>query len=71
MYRRISDKEFVEILDKAVDGDIKAIYEIIDIYDGLILKNSIVHGVFNQECRDYIEDRIIKEIKKFKKIKEI
>ena len=71
MYKKINDRDFVKILDNAVDGDITAIYEIIDIYDGLILKNSMIGGRFNQECRDYIEDRIITEIKKFKKIKKI
>lgn len=68
MFKRISDREFAEILQKAVSGDIEATYKIIDIYDGLILKNSTINGKYSQECRDYIEDRIIKEIKKFKKI---
>ena len=67
MYKRISYKEFAITLQKAVAGDINAIYQIIDIYDGLILKYSIIDGKFNQECRDYIEDKIIKKIKKFKK----
>lgn len=68
MFKRISDREFAEILQKAVNGDINATYKIIDIYDGLILKNSTIEGKYSQECRDYIEDKIIKEIKKFKKI---
>ena len=68
MYKRISDKDFANTLQKAVAGDVKAIFKIIDIYDGLILKHSTIDGAYNQECRDYIEDRIIKEIKKFKKI---
>ncbi len=68
MFKRISDREFVEILQKAVSGNIEATYKMIDIYDGLILKKSIKNGKYSQECRDYIEDRIIKEIKKFKKI---
>ena len=71
MYKKINDRDFAKILDKAVDGDITAIYEIIDIYEGLILKNSMIDGRFNQECRDYIEDGIITKIKKFKKIKKI
>ena len=68
MYKKISNREFAEILQKAVKGDINAIYQIIEIYEGLILKNSTFDGLYNQECRDYIEDKIIKEIKKFKKI---
>ena len=71
MYKKISDKEFVIILDKAVNGDINAIYQIIDIYDELIRRNSMINGRFNQDCRDYIEEKIIKEITKFKKIKKI
>lgn len=68
MFKGISNRDFAKVLQKAVSGDIEATYKIIDIYDGLILKNSTINGKYNQECRDYIEDRIIKEIKKFKKI---
>ena len=65
MYKKISNREFAEILQKAVKGNINAIYQIIEIYEGLILINSTFDGIYNQECRDYIEDKIIKEIKKF------
>ena len=68
MYKNITDKEFVKILQNAVNGNIEEIYKIIEIYEGLILKHSVVNGTYNQECRDYTEDRIIKEIKKFRKI---
>ena len=68
MFKGISNRDFAKVLQKSVSGDIEATYKIIDIYDGLILKNSTINGKYNQECRDYIEDRIIKEIKKFKKI---
>ena len=68
MYKEVNDREFVKTLDKAVKGDINAVYEIIDIYDGLIFRHSIINGVYNQECRDYLEDKIIEKIKNFKKI---
>lgn len=56
MYKRMSDREFAIILQKVFAGNINAIYQIIDIYDGLILKYSTVNGTYNQECRDYIEN---------------
>lgn len=68
MNKEITNREFVKILKQAVDADISAIYKIIDIYAGAIVKNSTINGRYNQECRDYIEEKIIKNIKKFKKI---
>ena len=68
MKNKISDKEFITILEKAVNGDIENIYKIIKIFEGTIINNSIINGRYNQECRDYIEDKIIEQIQKFKKI---
>lgn len=68
MKKDISNKEFVQILKKATEGKIEYIYKIIEIYEGAIVNNSTINGRYNQECRDYIEEKIIKNIKKFKKI---
>lgn len=68
MNNEVSNREFAEILKKAKDGKIEYMYQIIKIYEKAIIKNSIVNGTYNQDCRDYIEEQIIKNIKKFKKI---
>lgn len=68
MRKNISNKEFAKILKKATEGKIEYIYKIIEIYEGAIVNNATINGVYNQECRDYIEEQIIKNIKKFKKI---
>lgn len=68
MINEINNKDFVKILAKAIRGDQQSIYQIIEIYEPLINKNARINGVFNQECKDYIVDKIIKNIKIFKKL---
>lgn len=63
----VNDKEFNEILRKAISGDIDATYKIIKEYEGVIVKNSIINGVFDEECKANIEIKIIENIKKFRK----
>ncbi len=46
----------------------KATFEIILQFEPLINKYSTIDGVLNQECKDYIIDNLIKQIRKFKKI---
>lgn len=68
MKEEISNREFAVILKKAKTGDMESIYKIIKLYEGAIVNESIIKGRYSQECRDYIEECIIKDIKKFKKI---
>lgn len=68
MKQNISNKEFAQILKKATEGNIECIYKIIEIYEGSIVNNATINGAYSQECRDYIEEQIIKNIKKFRKI---
>lgn len=62
----MSDKEFVKTLEKAILGDMNAIYIILKEYEGLITKKSIIYGVFDEECKAVIEAKVIESIKKFK-----
>ena len=62
----MSDEEFVLILNKAITGDIKALFEIIDQYRSAIYKASKINGVIDHDCVSYIEDKLLEEIKKFK-----
>lgn len=64
--KRINDKEFVEILRKAVIGDLYSINVIIDEYEKLILKHSKIKGVVDEDCVSEIKLKIIKNISKFK-----
>ena len=66
-----SNRELFEVIDKAVDGDVKAKFEILIIFEPLINSESYIKGIFSQECKDYIEDKVFEYIEKFKTIKEI
>ena len=62
----MNDDEFVLLLQKATNNNKSAIYEIIQMYEKLIIKNSFVNGRFDEDCKAYIEDNLIIAIKKFK-----
>jgi len=64
----MNDDEFVLLLQKAMENDTSAIYEIIKLYEKLIYKNSYVNGRFDEDCKAYIESKLITAIKKFKVI---
>lgn len=57
---------FVDILQKAIDGDNDAMDDILWLYLPLINRNSIIDGVFDEDCRQYIMLRIVNQIRKFK-----
>ena len=68
MYKNISNKELAQMIRQAVSGDSIATFEIINQFQNLIIKNSYINGKFSSECKDYIEEKLVKRIKKFKKI---
>lgn len=68
---KTSNKELFEIIERAVNGDIKSKFEILIIFDPLIKSESYIKGKFSQDCKDYIEDRLYESIEKFRAIKEI
>jgi hypothetical protein len=59
-------KAFSEILRRAVDGERDAINEILLLYAPLIDRNSFVDGTFDEDCRQYIMLRIVKQLPKFR-----
>ena len=63
----MSNRELFEVIEKAVNGDVKAKFEILIIFEPLINSESYIKGIFSQECKDYVIDRLLIEIKKFKK----
>ena len=67
-FSNISNAEFVRIIEKAVHGNSKEKFKIILMFENLITKKAHINGIFSQECKDYIEDKLFYEIEKFKKI---
>lgn len=64
----MENRKLVDLIIKAKENDISATFNIIVEFEDLINKESMVNGIFNQECKDYIIDKLLKQIKKFKKI---
>jgi len=56
---------FSELLHRAVDGETEAVDEILRLYMPLINRNSMVDGVFDEDCRQYIMLRAAGQIGKF------
>ena len=71
MKREMSNRKLFEVIEKAVDGDVKAKFEILIIFEPLINSESYIKGIFSQECKDYIEDKVFEYIEKFKTIKKL
>jgi len=61
----VKSTNFDKQLEKAIHGDDEATQYIIDKYMPLIRKNSIVDGVFDEDCMQYIIMRFIQELRKF------
>lgn len=61
------NKLLYELIKKAKKGNTRATFELILMFEPLINKYSIINGRFNQECKDYIIDTLLKQIKNFKK----
>jgi len=56
---------FHELLRQAIDGEPEAVDEILRLYMPLINRNSVVDGVFDEDCRQYILLRVAGQIGKF------
>ena len=67
----MSNRELFEIIEKAVNGNVKSKFEILILFDPLIKNQSYIRGKVNQDCKEYIEDRLFESIEKFRTIKEI
>lgn len=66
----MEDKKLLyNLIKQAKKGNKRATFEIIIRFEPLINKHSKINGEFNQECKDYIIDKLLKKIKDFKKIR--
>jgi hypothetical protein len=67
----MNNKLFSDILRRAQQGDAAAQNEILLQYAGLIDRKSLVDGKFDIDCRQYIMQRILKQLPKFRGEKKI
>lgn len=56
-----------KLINSALEGDTAATFELILHFEPLINKHSTINGEFDQECKDYIIDNLLKQIKNFRK----
>ena len=54
----VDDRELINLIKLAKKGDIKATFEIILIFEKNIDRQCYINGKFNQECKDYIIDKL-------------
>jgi len=57
---------FAEMLQKAILGDMDAVNEVLCLYEPLINYYSLIDGKYDEDCRQYIMEHLIKRISKFK-----
>jgi len=58
-------ESFAELLHRAIDGDSEAVDEILRLYMPLINRNSVVDGVFDEDCQQYILMQAAQQVGKF------
>ena len=62
----MSEKDFIMLIRRATEDDETAVYEIIQMYEKLIHKNSYISGKYDEDCKSYIEIKLMTAIKKFR-----
>ena len=66
MEKNLNNKDYYELIKKSTAGDLHAKFEIINIFSKLIENESSKMGLYEDECRYFIEEHIIRNIEKFK-----
>ncbi len=59
----MNDKDLKEVLLKIKSGDNEMLVLILNMYEGLIKKSSYINGVFDEDCKSFITERLMKELK--------
>ena len=67
----MKNKSFTEIIHLAQNGNCDAQDELLRQFEGLIDRNCFVDGVFDYDCRQYIMQKIIRQLPKFRGEKKI
>lgn len=62
----MNNKTFVLTLKNAIKGDKLSLDAIINEYEKLIIKYSVINGKVDEDCMSEIKLRIIASIKKFR-----
>ncbi len=58
--------DFQKILEQAISGNQSALETILKLYMPLIDKNSIINGILDEDCRQWILIQVYCAIQKFK-----
>lgn len=61
----MNKKEFRKILSGAILGDKDCLERIIDMYNPLIDRLSVVEGIYDEDLRQYMLEHLIRNISKF------
>jgi hypothetical protein len=62
----MDNKEFAELLERALSGDNDALQSVLDEYAPLFRSRSVINGKFDEDCYQYILLRAIEMTRKFK-----
>lgn len=62
----MNDKNFKYLLEKAINGNVVAIGEILLMYEPLIRKYSYIYGKFDEDLHQELMGMIFRKIHKFK-----
>ena len=61
----MAEKRFSDTLRRAVNGEHDAVNAILEQYMPLVNTYSFIDGKFDEDCRQYILERIVKQLPKF------
>ncbi|GAB6086064.1 helix-turn-helix domain-containing protein [Alkaliphilus crotonatoxidans] len=61
----MENREIREIIEKAQEGDKAAVEKIIEMFKPLMIRNSYINGVFNEDCYQELCIRLINCIHSF------
>ena len=61
----MQDEKFITLLQRACGDDEAEIYEVIQMYEPLLLRHCFVNGIYDKDCEAYIRVNIIAAMRKF------
>ena len=65
------DKELFKLIELATNGDTNAKWKIVVRFQGLIINNSMIKGIQDDDCYEYVENAVFKSIEKFNTLRNL